>query len=370
MRLSFYAIVKNEQQNLPRCLESVRPYVDELVIVDTGSEDETIAIARDYGAEIRHFAWCDDFAAARNFALTQVTGDWILTLDADEDLVVHDVDWAALLSPDLGVLVYWLTRVEMSQPITPLQAPRLFRNLPEFSYVGRYHEQLVYRQQDIAPQVIQPIASLQIRHYGYSDDRLLEKNLTRDIPMLARIHAQEPLNLLLLMTLADAYLRTGQEDQARTCWAEAFDRIAPDLIAGNLPKDAGRLPALLYTLGSDLLYQEDYETALLICRRGVSWFPNHPSLLHLTGMLLREMDLALGAIAYFERCLQLGREGTYYRDEPVDHNFMTVWAAYELGMTYLVLGQATVAIAAFELTLSFDPSYAPAHQELALLRAG
>lgn len=368
MRLSFYAIVKNEQHNLPRCLESVRPYVDELVIVDTGSEDETIAIARHYGADIHHFTWCDDFAAARNFALARVTGDWILTLDADEDLVINDPNWKTLLTVDSNIAVYWLTRIEMSQPITPLQAPRLFRNLPEFSYVGRYHEQLAYQHQDVPNTMIQPVTNLHIRHYGYSDDRLLEKNLTRDIPMLERVRAQEPLSLLLLMTLADAYLRTGQEEKARSCWAEAFERIAPDLLAGNPPAEAGRLPALLYTLGSDLLYQEDYETALLICRRGLNWFPNYPPLLHLTGMLLREMDLALGAIPYFQRCLQLGQDGTYYREEPVDQNFMTVWAVYELGVTYKILGNLEAAIAAFTQALTFDPAYDLARQELDLLR--
>ncbi len=368
VRLSFYAIVKNEQHSLPRCLDSVVPYVDDLVIVDTGSQDDTVAIAQHYGATIHHFTWCDDFAAARNFALRHVTGNWVLTLDADEELIVRDANWKALLLEDPKPLVYWLTRVEMSQPITPLQAPRLFQNSPNFSYIGRYHEQLVYQHQTIPSHLIQITDSLYIQHYGYGDQRLLEKNLQRDIPMLERVRAQEPLSLLLLMTLADAYLRTGQEEKARSCWAEAFERIAPDLLAGTLPQEAQRLPALLYTLASDLLYQEDYETALLICRRGVVWFPNHPSLLHLTGMLLREMGLALGAIAYFEQCLTLGETGNYYRDEPVDHNFMTLWAAYELGLTYGTLGQAAQAIAAFERALSFDPSYEPAREELARWR--
>ncbi len=68
MKLSFVAIVKNEALNLARCLTSAKPYVNELIVVDTGSTDETIANAMEYGAKINHFEWCDDFAAARNYA--------------------------------------------------------------------------------------------------------------------------------------------------------------------------------------------------------------------------------------------------------------------------------------------------------------
>jgi glycosyltransferase involved in cell wall biosynthesis len=98
MNLSFVAIVKNEAQNLDRCLASVKPYVDELIVVDTGSTDETIAIAQQYGAKVSHFEWCDDFALARNYACSLASGDWILTLDADEELEVSQENWTTQLS--------------------------------------------------------------------------------------------------------------------------------------------------------------------------------------------------------------------------------------------------------------------------------
>src|SRR5262249_43880771 len=77
-------IVKSEARCLARCLQSVQAVVDEIVIVDTGSTDETINIASEFGAKISHFNWVNDFSAARNFALDQTTGGWILVLDADE----------------------------------------------------------------------------------------------------------------------------------------------------------------------------------------------------------------------------------------------------------------------------------------------
>src|ERR1039458_3578707 len=80
MKLSLAMIAKNEA----RCLRSVRAIADEIIVTDTGSTDDTVKSSSENGAHVSHFAWTNDFAAARNFALAQATGDWILVLDADE----------------------------------------------------------------------------------------------------------------------------------------------------------------------------------------------------------------------------------------------------------------------------------------------
>jgi glycosyltransferase involved in cell wall biosynthesis len=77
-------IVKNEQDNLPKCLASVEGIFDEIVVVDTGSNDRTKEIAREFGANVFDFPWIDDFAAARNEALSHATGDYAFWLDADD----------------------------------------------------------------------------------------------------------------------------------------------------------------------------------------------------------------------------------------------------------------------------------------------
>ena len=79
-------IVKNEERFLRNCLESAKGVVDEIVIVDTGSTDGTLAIAREYGAKIIEHAWNDDFSEARNVSLQHATGTWALWLDADEEI--------------------------------------------------------------------------------------------------------------------------------------------------------------------------------------------------------------------------------------------------------------------------------------------
>src|SRR6185437_14264466 len=81
-RLSVCLIVKNEEKFIAQCLKSVQGLAQQIVVVDTGSTDRTIEIAREHGAEIHSFTWCDDFSAARNAMLEHVTGDWVLALDA------------------------------------------------------------------------------------------------------------------------------------------------------------------------------------------------------------------------------------------------------------------------------------------------
>ena len=90
--VSLCMIVKNEEKHLARCLHSVKPVVDEIVIVDTGSTDRTKEIGVAFGAHVADFPWVDDFSKARNFALSQASGDWILVLDADEILSARDHD--------------------------------------------------------------------------------------------------------------------------------------------------------------------------------------------------------------------------------------------------------------------------------------
>lgn len=84
LTVSACVIARNEEKNIARCIRSFRNFVDEIVVVDTGSTDGTVSIAEGLGARVLHFEWCDDFAAAKNFALDQVSGDWIVFPDADE----------------------------------------------------------------------------------------------------------------------------------------------------------------------------------------------------------------------------------------------------------------------------------------------
>ncbi len=367
-------IVKNEGHNLERCLASVQPYVDEIVIVDTGSTDNTIAIAQRYGAKLDHFDWCDDFSAARNYSLTKVTGQWILHLDADEELIVTDPDFRQQLydlpQSNPNILAFAVTRNDVNVPADAFLGGfhvRMFRNLPEFRYVNRYHEQLEY--QSDRPIAYHYLQGIEIRHYGNSDEAALrQKTLTRDIPILEAIHQQEGLSFWLLDCLARNYLRTDQTTQAADCYQEAFDRLLPHLLSGEKPDGFYWVSTLMHYLAEQALEQNDWETARMLCQRGLEWNPTHLPFNYLTGQILLNLGFALGATAYFERCLQLAQAQTFYASEPFDRSLLDIAPALSLGQAYTTLNQPEQAIAAFEFALSVDPHCAIAHASLAQLQ--
>jgi glycosyltransferase involved in cell wall biosynthesis len=368
--LSFCAIVKNEAQNLARCLASVKPYVDELVIVDTGSTDETIAIAQQYGAKVSHFEWCDDFSAARNYACSLATGDWILTLDADEELVIHSKD-------DLRIalqtgLAYILIRQEYGVYDTDLQVIRLFKHQAGLQYCYPYHEHLFYEGHPLSndhPHV-KSLEAISILHYGYADEVLIEKSLLR-LPMLEQIRATEGLSLMILWSLSGMYEATEALDQAQDCYLEAWERLLPNLLTGEVPQDTRSIPSWLYSLAVRSLQAEDIETSQFICEQGIKWFPDHPPLFYLSGLIFKVSDSIADSIPYFEHCLEAGKTENYSKGEPFDQALITVYPAFDLGTVYLALEQTEKAIAAFELALSFDPDFTAAQEqlEIALNRA-
>ena len=142
--LSVCMIVKNEERNLAKCLDSVQGLANELIVVDTGSTDETPHIAARYGAEVIPFDFTIvDFAAARNYALARSRGRWILMLDADETLDQASAPAIEKLIAQEQDAGYFLERYNHSSdaesPFTDY-AVRLFPNRPSHRYRGRVHE--------------------------------------------------------------------------------------------------------------------------------------------------------------------------------------------------------------------------------------
>jgi glycosyltransferase involved in cell wall biosynthesis len=142
--LSFCTIVKNEERNLARCLDSVRDLAGELIVVDTGSTDGTLEVAAGYGARVAAFDFTRvDFAAARNHAIAHASGRWILMLDADESLdgaSARTIEDLVALDENAG---YFLERhnhaTDAASP-TVDYVVRLFPNRPDYRYHGRVHE--------------------------------------------------------------------------------------------------------------------------------------------------------------------------------------------------------------------------------------
>lgn len=189
-------IAKNEEACIARAIDSVKPLVSEIIVVDTGSDDRTIQVAQEHGAQVLSFAWCDDFAAARNFSLAQSTSDWILVLDADEMIAPCDLDELRSLCEKDGVCYRFNQRhytsdarlsgfipcrgefPELEQGIPGYfesGCVRLFPNHQGIEFRGAVHELV---EQSIAEiqrhQIIE--SSIRIHHYGHTDQVRSRKN--------------------------------------------------------------------------------------------------------------------------------------------------------------------------------------------------
>jgi glycosyltransferase involved in cell wall biosynthesis len=141
-------IVKNEEKVIARCLESVKGIVDEIIIVDTGSTDNTIEIVKAYTHRIFHFDWIHDFAAARNFSFQQATKEYILWLDADD--VIQEADRKKFIqlknnlssSIDSVSMEYQLSFDDQGKAVTSLRRNRLVKRERQFIWIGAVHEYL------------------------------------------------------------------------------------------------------------------------------------------------------------------------------------------------------------------------------------
>jgi len=221
-------IVRNEARCLARCLDSAAAHVDEILVVDTGSTDDTVAIARRCGARVVHFAWCDDFAAARNHALAQTpAADWHLVLDADEWIARGGAGLRAALQAQEAPFI---GQIRLQEAPEAGQATRpavqwLSRLLPRgVAYRGRIHEQLVHQL---------PVRRLaiEVSHDGYHRDQLTRK-ADRNERLLRQALAATPEEPYLCFQLARELENRGDHAQALPWYARAWE-LLPSAPAGS-----------------------------------------------------------------------------------------------------------------------------------------
>lgn len=267
MLLSATLIVRDEERHLGSCLQTLQGLVDEVVVVDTGSIDDTRDVARSHGARLVETAWRDDFAAARNLALDHARGTWILYIDADERVVRARGMRRALASmPDDAVAA--LVRLRAQSGFTRCWACRLFRRLPDIRFRGVIHESprpdILERVERRGANVVE--TELTIDHLGYDGDR--RGKYHRDLPLLMRAVRDDPDRLYLWYALGAAHLGLGDGSQAARAWSRGVE-----ILKARQGSPGGGL-LLLAALGSFYLNQGLPATSIV--GETSARYPDHP----------------------------------------------------------------------------------------------
>ncbi|MBA7596639.1 MAG: glycosyltransferase [Calditrichaeota bacterium] len=224
--LSVCMIVRDEARLLPGCLDSISAVTDQLVVVDTGSIDDTVSIARSFGAQVHHFKWINDFAAARNESIRHATGDWIFWLDADERLTPASVEpLKRLLKPPQRPTIYqvWIRNLQLDGPVYSLtMSHRLFSRHPRLCFSGRIHEQIHPSLK--AAGGVEKHSQIVLEHQGYAlEENQMRAKLERNQALLEAMVEKEPDSAYAYYTLGQNYALLGTHEQALQVYLRALE---------------------------------------------------------------------------------------------------------------------------------------------------
>ncbi|MHB8926769.1 MAG: glycosyltransferase [Bacillota bacterium] len=315
-RLTLCLIARDEEDLLARCLTSVRGVADEIVFVDTGSTDRTLEIARSFGAQVFTFPWTGSFAAARNFSLDQARGQWILVLDADEELQADDrAKLLALVersetSAEAGPEGYFLVTISYTGDVPGDEGEvdlrlSLFRNRSGYRYRGAIHEDIADSIRGAsgsaerrASDVTLGITDIRVLHYGYLTPRWIGKQKSRRNTAALRSELSlTPDDPFLHYSLGAELVPLQDYDGALREFEVARTRWTPE---------APQYPDLVKKIAACWMAKADYWRGREVLRLGVGMYPDFTDLWYLLGWAELLTRNYRGSADCYRRCLELG----------------------------------------------------------------
>lgn len=339
MKISVCIIARNEDKDLPRLLSSIPPDF-EVVLVDTGSTDKTVQIGCEYGAQIYTYAWADDYAAARNYSISKATGNYVLIMDADEELDPETLsqvrDFVAQYPGKAGGVII---RNFIDGEVHLLRSIRLFPKT--YHYVGKIHEQ-VYSG-ELPANYIE--IDVYINHYGYGELQYKEKNKANRYFKIYEKHlAENPNDGYMHYQLGKLHYSLKQYEPAKK-----------SLLKGLEMSDVreGHFPALLVMTGYVLKELGQSQTAEQLISPFIEVYPDFPDLYFLLGLLSMDIGNVSAIESFFLKALQIG-ETTSYTSVVGTGSFK---AAYNLGVYYEVLREKEKAKQYYKLAAhQYEPA--------------
>lgn len=300
--ISLCMIAKNESRVLARCLESVRGVVDEIIVVDTGSTDATPQVAAAYGARVVYETWRNDFAQARNRSLERAHGDWILILDADEELAPESRPLlkprlAATSAEGLQVCVRNFLPAGDLLSYDDLYLTRLFRNRPAYRYEQPIHEQIRPAIERAGGSVA--VSDLVILHYGYTQQTAQgqDRRALRNLAILESALEAAPNDPYLYYQLGVTYQALGQPERAAEALRKALALDSATMGGAALDRSHMKLAQLA-------LAADQYDDAIAHARASLAHNPDNVVSLYVLALA----HMLAGHIEQAYRCFRRLRQ--------------------------------------------------------------
>ncbi|MEN9734216.1 MAG: hypothetical protein RLZ45_2211 [Verrucomicrobiota bacterium] len=367
-RLTVCLITRNEERFIDACLRSVQGLADQIVLVDTGSTDRTVEIARSHGAEVHFRDWDDDFSAARNAALMHARGDWVLILDADEEVSAADHQALRAMLERPNVIAYRLPLVDVGREAEGVShVPRLFRNAPRQFYVGRIHEQ-VFSSLEINRQawaMENLFGDAKLIHHGYQDEVMKSRDkVARNLRLLEQANEEQPNDANLLMNLGLELWRSGQTVQGLAYYQKAYRAMLARSEAETTPEFR---EVLLTQYASHLSgLKRFYEVAALFTERAMPSSQRTASHWYLLGLAQFALNQWEACTESLGRCLSLRHQASL---TPIHSDIHKAMPSLCLAHALQKRGRKTEALKAYEQALQDEPGAELARVDYANLLA-
>lgn len=336
-RISLCMIMRDEEEHLARCLTSVQGAVDEIVIVDTGSLDRSVEIAARFGATVLHEEWRGDFATPRNTAIDAASGDWILVLDADEEIIGARA--LRQLVRQEGVEGWSLREMnfigeERGIDSVVMSAFRLFRNRPEYRYDGALHEQVVDKVSR-AGFGVRRFTDVEIHHYGYLEPTSrAKKKADRNMAIVKAELRRKPDDAFTLFNAGVEYQRVGRHTEALDHFARSFRNLSS--------LDTYYASLLIRNIVTSLYVTGRNDEALDVLADGLQAYPDFADLHHLEGRVFTARREYRAAVRSFKRAIEIGEHGG---DRYLTQTGMgSFYALSGLGMLHHLMGDTSEAV--------------------------
>jgi len=317
-RLSVCLIIKDEEKVLERCLRSVTAVASEIIIIDTGSSDSSIPIAKSCGASVLERAWPGSFATARNMSLDAATGDWIFVIDADETItkksVKHLQDHLSNSDRFRRSPVYNVTILSQLEDRTLKQRhhmTRLFRNSPSLRFEGDVHESISLPF-GTAPE----LSRVEIVHdRSHLSPKELGEKRKRNIALLLSCIEDAPQSAQLLHYLGNEYFVIEEHELAAQAYLKSL-RLAKDMYDPFQAHVFKKLAMVLFSLGRTGYAEQVVDT-------GFELHPEYTDLLFLRGVYRHAQGFKALAITDFQAALRLGDAPEVYVSSVNIHSVAT-----------------------------------------------